>query len=117
MTAGVPYFGLLVLSVALAAGAQLLWKKGAEISAASNPVNMFVSPYILGGLMIYGFSAAAYIISLRKIPLAVAYPSIALGYVLVVVASWLWFGEALGWSRILALLMICGGVALLWVGS
>jgi len=113
-----PYYGMLLLSIAMAAGAQLLWKRGAAIAAeGGQAVSMFLSPWILIGFGIYGLSAAIYVLALRKIPLAVAYPSIALGYVVVVIASWLLFGEALTLARMGALVLICAGVALLWVGS
>ena len=63
------------------------------------------SPWILGGLVVFAVSAVAWLVTLSRVPLSVAYPFNALGYVVILVAStvilheranvWTWLGTAL----------------------
>jgi small multidrug resistance pump len=67
----------------------------------------------LGGLARYGFSAFAYMIALRKIPVSVAYPSVALSYALVAILGHFLFGETFGVKQMGGIALIIGGVGLL----
>ncbi len=104
--------GLLLVAVALAASGQLVLKNGmnlAKLHSQSTGRSMALtagtSPWIIGGLMIFGVSAVAWLITLSRVPLNIAYPFNALGYVVILVASsvllhertnmWTWVGTVL----------------------
>ena len=104
--------GILLFAVALAATGQLVLKSGmnqakthAQEQGRSLALVAVTSPWIIGGLLIFGVSAVAWLITLSRVPLSVAYPFNALGYVAILVASsvilhertnaWTWAGTAL----------------------
>jgi len=104
--------GFLLVAVALAASGQLVLKNGMNLaksqSAATGRSMMMAagtSPWIIGGLLIFGVSAVAWLITLSRVPLSVAYPFNALGYVIILLASsvllhertnvWTWVGTSL----------------------
>jgi small multidrug resistance pump len=82
-------------------------------ASAPDFVAQILRPSTLGGLALYGFSAVAYIIALRKIPLSVAYPSVALSYALVALVGHFLFGETFGVKQMGGLALIIGGVGLI----
>jgi small multidrug resistance pump len=104
------YYLALGIAMLAGVGGQLLLKDGA---GAPNFVAQMLRPSTLGGLALYGFSAFAYIIALRKIPLSVAYPSVALSYALVGILGHFLFGEPFGLKQIGGLALIIGGVGLI----
>ena len=70
------------------------------------------NPLILTGLACYGLGAAMWIVVLSRVDLSLAYPMLGLGYVFVLVISWLIFGEAVSPLRWIGTLMIVAGVVL-----
>jgi drug/metabolite transporter (DMT)-like permease len=86
---------LLAFTVLLAGG-QLLFKKvGLELraSSAGNVWRLLLSPTLYAALVLYGFATLLWIWILSRVPLSRAYPYVALGVVLVPLASLLFFGE------------------------
>jgi drug/metabolite transporter (DMT)-like permease len=85
---------LLLLAVGTAATAQVMLKHGMNIatarsadSGASLVLKAATSPWVLFGLVVFGVSALAWLAALSRVPLAVAYPFNALGYIGILVAS------------------------------
>ena len=79
--------GVLLTAVALAATGQLVLKHGmvrAQSTAGDSGRSLLLvtasSPWIIGGLMIFAASAVAWLLTLARVPLSVAYPFNALGY-------------------------------------
>jgi multidrug transporter EmrE-like cation transporter len=70
-------------------------------------------PTTMLGLVLYGGAALLYIIALRRIPMSVALPCTAASYVAVAIIGYLAFGEPLGVQKLMALVLICGGVVML----
>ena len=70
------------------------------------------TPYVLLGFAAYAVSAALWLIILSRVDLSLAYPSLSLGYVLVVLSSWLFLGENVSPSRWAGVLIVCIGVYL-----
>jgi multidrug transporter EmrE-like cation transporter len=86
--------GLLLFAVISAATGQVLLKHGMQIASAraahshgSLAVKAVTSPWVLLGLAVFGISAIAWLAALSRIPLSVAYPFNALGYVVILTAS------------------------------
>jgi drug/metabolite transporter (DMT)-like permease len=103
---------VLLTAVALAATGQLLLKHGmvdAQSRSRESGRSLLLvaasSPWIIGGLMIFAASAVAWLLTLARVPLSVAYPFNALGYVAILIAStlvlhertnlWMWLGTVL----------------------
>jgi undecaprenyl phosphate-alpha-L-ara4N flippase subunit ArnE len=85
---------LLLFAVLLAACGQLLLKHGMQVATArahasggSVAISAATSPMVLGGLAIFAISAVAWLAVLSRVPLSVAYPFNALGYLIILVAS------------------------------
>lgn len=118
-------FLLILLSVTLSSGAQILLKMGAssdEVQAAlaNGPVPAMIAfasnPWIVGGLMIFGLSAISWLVVLSRAPVSMAYPSVALGMVLTVAAGHYLLGEAVSALRLLGLSLIVVGVFVVAAG-
>jgi small multidrug resistance pump len=97
----------LAVSILLGIGGQIVLKSAA-VGAPSLMAQM-LSPLTVGGLVIYAAAAIAYIVALNKIPVSIAYPSVATSYVVVAVVAHLLWDEPLGWAQ-------WGGVALIGLG-
>ncbi|HEU0069832.1 MAG TPA: EamA family transporter [Alphaproteobacteria bacterium] len=105
------YYVSLAAGILLGVAAQLLLKVGA--SGEGGIIAQFLKPQSIIGLGLYGFAAVFYMLALRKIPVSVAFPSVALSYVVLAVLSNLWLKEPLGPMQIVALVLIVAGVVLL----
>ena len=73
--------------------------------------------HIIGGFACYGISVLLYFKVLASLDLSLAYPSVALGYVLVIVMSRMLFKESVSLTRWGAVAIICAGVVLVGLGS
>lgn len=102
----------------LGAAAQVLMKMGANQLPPSPPLaSMLTCVPLLAGLAVYGLSTVLLILALRTAELSLMYPIIALTYVWVMVLSVLIFGESLNAFRIIGVLAIVSGVAVLGRGN
>jgi small multidrug resistance pump len=97
----------LAVSILLGIAGQIVLKTGA-VGAASVTAQL-LNPLTWAGLVIYGFAAIAYVIALNKIPVSVAFPSVAASYAIVAVLAHLLWNEPLGWPQ-------WGGIALIGAG-
>jgi small multidrug resistance pump len=106
-----PYYAALLAAILMGVAGQLLFKAGADRS--SDVIRQLLSPLTLCAFAVYAASAVLYATSLRKLPLSVAFPSVALSYIAVAVASHLLWQEPLGWPRVSGIALIVAGVVLL----
>jgi drug/metabolite transporter (DMT)-like permease len=118
MSAG---FGLILFGVLLNAAAQLLLKAGTNAVGrfefvAANIVPMGArlafEPHILGGVMCYAVSLVVWIMGLSRVEVTIAYPMLALGYVVNAAGAWYLFGEAMGGQKIAGIGFIVVGVCM-----
>jgi multidrug transporter EmrE-like cation transporter len=115
--------GLILLSVTITACAQLMLKAGMGGAAVQRAIAggpglrmiaaIVLDPLVIGGLVLYFLAAAVWLFVLSKVEVSLAYPFVALGFVLTAIFGRLLFHEALSPARIAGTLLICGGVALL----
>lgn len=82
-------------------GGDSLWKMAPVVG---------LNPYVIGGLAVLVFSMGLHLMALSRVDLSFAYPFLSISYVLVLLAGYFWFGEAITPARI-------GGVALICVGT
>jgi multidrug transporter EmrE-like cation transporter len=85
---------LLLFAVVTAATGQVMLKHGMQIATArtahdggSLALRAATSPWVLLGLVVFGVSAIAWLTALSRVPLSVAYPFNALGYLVILTAS------------------------------
>jgi multidrug transporter EmrE-like cation transporter len=105
-----PYYLSLAAGILIGVVAQLLLKAGA--TGEGNFIAQVFRPQTICGLGLYGMAAFFYIVALRKIPVTVAFPSVALSYAIIAVLGYLWLKEPLGAVQIAGIAMIMAGVVL-----
>ena len=113
---------LLLFSVATAAAAQVMLKHGMHIASSratgtrgSLAVAAATSPWVLLGLIVFAVSAVAWLTVLSRVPLSVAYPFNAVGYLGILTASilvlheranvWTWTGTLLVVSGLIVVVL------------
>ena len=105
------YYAALLAAILTGVAGQLLLKAGAE--RAEGVVAQFLQPFTIAGLVAYAVAAVFYIVAIKRIAISVAYPSVALSYVVVAVAAHLLWNEPLGWAQFAGIGLIAGGILLL----
>jgi drug/metabolite transporter (DMT)-like permease len=112
-------FLLILVSVMLGSTGQFLFKKGMQAFGQvtvtdiwAQLVKILLIPYIPLGFLCFGVSSILWLVVVSKMELSYAYPMVSLGYLIVVLASWLFLGEHLSLLRIVGVALICVGVAL-----
>ena len=115
-------FSLIITGVVLNAAAQLLLKAGTNAvghfefqSQNIIPVGMQLAfqPFIFGGMVCYAISLVIWIMALSRVPVSVAYPMLAIGYLINALVAWQWLGEALSAQKLLGISFIIIGVVLI----
>ncbi len=71
------------------------------------------TPWVILGFVFYGISAILWLDVLSKLDFSLAFPMVALTYVFTLLIGRFFFGEAVGWERILAVVLILSGVFIL----
>ncbi len=115
-----PYV-LLGINIVLGVAGQFLMKFGVnkvggleELGLVKFMTTAFLSPFIILGLGLYAFSAVLWIILLSKLDLSVAYPSLSIGYVLVLLISTFFLGEQVSLIKFAGTLLIMLGIFVLF---
>ena len=114
------YWWLILLSILTGVAGQTVIKMGVSQPGASEAadglfslVNMILrSPLVLLGLVLYGIGALAWIAVLSRVDLSVAYPFLALNFILVTLSSMFFLGESIPWLRWVGVLVVCSGILL-----
>jgi len=105
-------YGALAAAILIGVVGQLLLKTGAE-RTANGVLAQLLDPFTLGGLAAYGLGAIFYILAIKRIPVSIAFPSVAISYVLVAIAAHLLWQEALGWQQFTGIGLIAAGILVL----
>src|SRR5262245_8575867 len=109
----------LLFATVLGVAGQLLLKQGMsqmgalQLSASSVPSllwRMATSPYVVGGLLVYGTGTFFWLIFISRVPLSYSYPFVSLGIVLGLFSAWAIFHESIPPLRWIGMLVICLGV-------
>ena len=75
---------------------------------------IFILPNVIIGLLMYAISAVFWLVALSKLDLSIAYPTLSLGYILIMIISVLLLNESVTVYRIAGTILIIGGVFLLF---
>lgn len=114
-------FPLILLNILLSVVGQTMTKIGISKigSFTSMPIRYFIlraflSPLVLAGLFLYLISAIVWFMVLSKVDLSVAYPTLSLGYILIVIISYFYLGESMTFFKLSGVILICLGVYMLF---
>jgi len=122
---------LLIISIGLAVAGQLAMKAGMEkvvkvhgdlkMSDFKHPLTLIKwmfqdGPWAIAGIVMYAVSAVFWLIVLSRVPLSVAYPIVAVGYVVVVLYSKFVFKENVKPIAWVGLALIVAGVVITALG-
>lgn len=105
-------WAFLLFAVFSAAAGQVILKHGMTLAResavrtnSSIVAKAVTSPWVLLGLLVFAISAVAWLTTLSRVPLSIAYPFNALGYLAILTASmllldehtniWTWVGTSL----------------------
>jgi len=105
------YYLSLVSAILFGVGGQIALKSAAADSATL--IAQFLNPLTMIGFTIYVGAALCYIVALKKIPVSVAFPSVAASYAVVAIIAHLMWNEPFGWPQLGGLVLIGGGILLI----
>lgn len=107
---------LMALNVLALSIGQVLFKLAARAIDGSAPLlrQIVFNGYLAAALVVYGLATAFWVALLRQVPLHVAYPFVALAFVLVPVMAHLVLHEPLHWQTLAGAVLIFGGV---WISA
>src|SRR3954464_5365134 len=101
------YYLSLACAVLFGIAGQIALKSGAV--GAASIMAQFVHPLTIIGFGIYVAAALCYIVALNKLPVSVAFPSVAASYAIVAIIAHLLWNEPLGWPQLAGILLLgCG---------
>ena len=83
------------------------------VSLADGVAGMFKllqTPWIIVGFGLYGLSAVLWLDVLSKLDFSLAFPMVGLTYVFTLLIGRFFFGETLGWERMLGVAFILMGI-------
>jgi multidrug transporter EmrE-like cation transporter len=111
---------LILVSVSLSALAQISFKFGMSSATTGTLaaggieriLQILLSPGVLGGLALYGIGTMLWLTVLGRVQVSQAYPFVGLGFVLTALMGYALFGDTMSVVRILGILSIMGGIAL-----
>jgi small multidrug resistance pump len=105
------YYASLAASILVGVAGQVALKSGAVESASV--LAQFLNPRTILGFGIYVVAAFLYIVALKRIPVSIAFPSVAASYIIVAILAHLLWQEPFGWPQLAGLLLIGGGIFLI----
>ena len=109
--------GLVFCCTILGAAAQVLMKTGANHLSHPGLIGMATNLPLMAGYCLYGLSTLLLVLALKDGELSLLYPVIALTYVWVTVLSFLIFHEDINVWKLLGIVLIVSGVAVLGKGG
>ncbi|MCB0082898.1 MAG: hypothetical protein KDE47_18290 [Caldilineaceae bacterium] len=116
----IDYWWLIALSISTGVAGQTVIKLGVSQPPATTNSSGILSvielilgsPWVLLGLMLYGVGAVAWIAVLSRLDLSLAYPLLALNFVLITLSSKVILGETVPTLRWIGMMVICVGILL-----
>ncbi len=101
----------LLVSVLLGITSQMLFKSG--VVKATGIISTLFQPWTILGMVGYFISLLCYLFALRQISISTAYPMLSITYVVVPLLGYFIWHEPFNALKVVALIMITSGVALL----
>jgi multidrug transporter EmrE-like cation transporter len=105
------------LSIVGNVSGQLLLKNGmvliARAPGRSLLLSMITSPWVIGGLLVYGGGVIFWIIALSYLQLSFAYPFGSLAYIGIIIGSYFLFKEPISRQRLVGIGILVLGIVLI----
>ncbi len=116
----IDYWWLIALSISTGVAGQTAIKLGvSQPEAAADSAGILAviqlilgSPWVLLGLTLYAVGAVAWIAVLARLDLSLAYPLLALNFVLITLSSKIILGEVVPTMRWFGMFVICVGIVI-----
>ncbi len=114
------FIPLILFTVLTNFASQILLKKGMtvidkfEISVTgilSSATAIILNPYVIFGLFVMVISMASHLVVLSRVEISYAYPFLGLSFVLITLWGYFVLQEDVNFWRVLGVLLICAGVA------
>lgn len=116
-------FLFILCSVTLSALGQTLFKTGVTrvtFPDSAGPLNkvasLLFSPWVLAGLSAYAVGTILWLFALRRVDLSLAYPFVAMSFIMVAASGVFLLGEPLTLAKAAGLALIVSGLLLLALG-
>jgi drug/metabolite transporter (DMT)-like permease len=103
--------GLVLFTVASLAAGQICFKLASPAFASFSIRSLFAPIFILA-LVIYAIATVMWVVVLSRVPLTVAYPLVALSYLIVPLLARFFLGEPLHWQTFAGAAVIIAGILL-----
>lgn len=71
---------------------------------------LFQTPWVIVGFLCYGLSSVLWLDVLSKLDFSLAFPMVGLTYVFTLLIGRFFFGETVGWERVVGVALILSGV-------
>lgn len=111
----IPPYAVLIIAISLGVSGQFLLKRGMSRRPdfkIKDILSLMGDFPVIFGFLCYGISTLLYLRALADLDLSLAYPTVGLSYVFIVILSQIFFKEQVSITRWLAVIIICTGVAL-----
>ncbi|MGE6228559.1 EamA family transporter [Paenibacillus chitinolyticus] len=116
------HIGLILLNTLMLVSGQFLWKFG--LSRKADPfeslqsiIHLMFSPFILGGLFIYGLATVLWLFILNKVDISIAYPMQSIAYLITVIGAYYMFNEQMSVLKIAGCVVILIGVGMIGLSA
>jgi multidrug transporter EmrE-like cation transporter len=110
-----PFF-FIAISTVLGVSGQLLLKQGmnhiGRVEGTSFLKQVLLSPWVMGGLVIYGLGVIFWLMALSRFELSYVYPFASLSYIGIILGSYFLFKEKISLMRLVGIAVIVFGVIL-----
>jgi drug/metabolite transporter (DMT)-like permease len=115
---------VLLFAVAIAATGQIMLKHGMTQATASSKAEgrslalaAGLNVWVLAGLLVFAVSAVAWLLTLSRVPLSLAYPFNALGYLGILGASAVVLHERVNAATVIgSVMVVCGLIIVVTLG-
>ncbi|WP_433744882.1 EamA family transporter [Falsibacillus pallidus] len=107
---------LLLFNILMLVSGQVLWKMAVanvEKWDVQTVLALIISPYFIGGALLYVMATGLWLVILTKLPLSVAYPSQSLSYIFGAIVALMIFKETLQPVQWVGMAIIVFGVFLI----
>ena len=107
----IAHWASLLAAICISVSGQLLLKAGAV--GDRGVIEQILRWQTLLGLVCYGAASFFYILAIRRIPISVAMPMVAVSYALIAVLGHMIWNEPLTPLHVAGIALVCGGVVVL----
>lgn len=111
-------FFLFLIGIFITSFGQLSLKQGVSNSKIELSPTLFFqilsNKFLLIGFFLYAIGSILWLFIIKKLPISIAYPSVSLSYVIVVILSYFFFREQINATKIFGIILIFIGIIFLF---